>query len=211
MPDVVPNELNFEALHTFTSADDETQRSRVKLDFPLLVQPSGDKRVVNIITDVEYCYPPMPSEQSDMAVMLSGAVAEDIQRDWVMGLYHSEPTAAQTSPVTPGTTLTIGDPSVIDQNVFSEHSQTTTANVNGSTVAGTGNVRKNLQYMGIGTVVPQSYVWLNMEHTRTKLATAKDWTAATVKIGCRIKYVQTTLPLSEWVGLYFSSQQLGTS
>lgn len=213
MPDLVPNELNYETSVTYPTTPNPTAALGpiVRLDFPELVQTSANKRVVNVITDVEYDWPPMPAEVSDIIAMDESGASETTHREWVFGLYREEPTAAQvdadTTSTTVGTTLTIGNPTVIDHNVFIEAKPDVGATVPFETVHGTNMVKKSLQYMGIGTIVPNSYVWLVMRHRRYR--DAVNWTAENVKVGCRIKYVQTTIPLTEWVGLYFSQQQLG--
>lgn len=233
MPDIVPNEINFETTIVLASGSTaSTVGPIVKLDFPLLVSTSDSKRVVNVITDVEYDFPPGYYELNKMALNGEVAAPDRVYRDWVLGLYREEPTSAQVDPGSSGSNsatassqITLGNPGVIDRNVYVEmvSGGISTTGTNSATFHGSNVVRKNLQYMGIGTVVPNSYVWLVMRHARvaTTQATAVSiggtfgngakavFVAEAVRIGCRIKYVQTTIPLSEWVGLYFSSQQIG--
>lgn len=218
MPDVVPNELNLEMELDMGSAGLTQEAVQItKIDFPLLVEGNANKRVVNVITDVIYDFPYNLNENEQIAAEFHGITADGhIQRAWSVGLFRKEPTEAQTGYNGLTTALSIGNPDVIDSHQFAENilvDGTAAAGLAAMTFGGTNTVRENLQFLGIGTIVPDSYVWLAMGRLRHVSGTGSvNWTGSQViKAGVRIKYIQTTLPLAEWVGLYFSAQQLGTA
>lgn len=180
MPDYFPECLSFQDTITLTTGDGEMS---AKLDFPI-VQANTSQKLIQELVGWEVDVTELNNGQTITSLILGASLT-----------LNEQPAGSMiVTPTNRASSQTIGDTNVIDRF------QSTTANA----LFG-GPIYSSLIRGGLGMILPQEFVWLQLSITSDSAATA-------CKAGVRIWYRQRSVPnRDELLGLLASRTQLDST
>lgn len=191
MPDIFPQALNWEGDLDGTGTPTVFSLQQ-RLDFPIVVVDTS-KRIINELLRWEVDL----SGQTGTAEF--STQTEPSTELWAGSLTLSRPAATDIL-----TTTTTGE-SQGNTNVIDRFQSLYVIPLTDSAVASrSGPYKSDLTVGGLGVLIPQEYVWLNLHGVNTLGGTG------TARVGVRIWYRQRTIKTDEYLGLLASRMQLTT-